>query len=78
MISLLNWVFLYFNAPMAGKVIDVKVNVGDTVNEDDDLIILEAMKMEMPIVAPASGTVKEIKCNKGDSVGADDVLAVIE
>jgi len=65
-------------APMAGKVIDVKVNVGDTVNEDDDLIILEAMKMEMPIVAPASGTVKEIKCNKGDSVGADDVLAVIE
>lgn len=65
-------------APMAGKVIDVKVNVGDTVNEDDDLIILEAMKMEMPIVAPASGTVKEIKCNKGDSVGADDVLVVIE
>ena len=65
-------------APMAGKVIDVKVNVGDTVNEDDDLIILEAMKMEMPIVAPAAGTVKEIKCKKGDSVGADDVLVVIE
>jgi acetyl-CoA carboxylase biotin carboxyl carrier protein len=65
-------------APMAGKVIDVKVNVGDTVNEDDDLIILEAMKMEMPIVASASGTVKEIKCKKGDSVGADDVLVVIE
>lgn len=65
-------------APMAGKVMDVKVNVGDTVNEDDDLIILEAMKMEMPIVASTSGTVKEIKCKKGDSVGADDVLVVIE
>ena len=65
-------------SPIAGKVIDVKVNVGDMVNEDDDLIILEAMKMEMPIVAPASGTVKEIKCKKGDSVGADDVLVVIE
>ena len=65
-------------APMAGKVIDVKVNVGDAVNEDDDLVILEAMKMEMPIVAPDSGTVKEIKCKKGDSVGADDVLVVIE
>ena len=65
-------------APMAGKVIDMKVNVGDTVNEDDDLIILEAMKMEMPIVASTSGTVKEIKCKKGDSVGADDVLVVIE
>jgi len=63
---------------MAGKVIDVKVNIGDAVNEDDDLIILEAMKMEMPIVAPASGAVKEIKCKKGDSVGADDVLVVIE
>lgn len=65
-------------APMAGKVIDVKVNVGDTVSEDDELIILEAMKMEMPIVAPTSGTVKEIKCKKGDAVGADDVLVVIE
>jgi acetyl-CoA carboxylase biotin carboxyl carrier protein len=65
-------------APMAGKVMDVKVNIGDTVNEDDDLIILEAMKMEMPIVAPTSGTVKEIKCKKGDSVGADDVLVIIE
>jgi acetyl-CoA carboxylase biotin carboxyl carrier protein len=65
-------------APMAGKIIDVKVEVGDTVNEDDELLILEAMKMEMPIVAPASGTVKEIKCSKGDPVAADDVLVVIE
>jgi len=63
---------------MAGKVIDVKVEVGDTVNEDDELLILEAMKMEMPIVAPASGKVKEIKCKKGDAVTADDVLVVIE
>jgi acetyl-CoA carboxylase biotin carboxyl carrier protein len=63
---------------MAGKVIDVKVAVGDAVNEDDELIILEAMKMEMPVVATASGQVKEIKCGKGDAVGADDVLVVIE
>ena len=65
-------------APMAGKIMDVKVEVGDTVNEDDELLILEAMKMEMPIVAPASGKVKEIKCKKGDAVVADDVLVVIE
>ncbi len=65
-------------APMAGKIIDVKVEVGDTVNEDDELLILEAMKMEMPIVAPTLGKVKEVKCKKGDSVGADDVLVVIE
>ena len=65
-------------APMAGKIIDVKVEVGDTVNEDDELLILEAMKMEMPIVAIASGKVQEIKCKKGDAVAADDVLVVIE
>jgi len=63
---------------MAGKIMDVKVEVGDTVNEDDELLILEAMKMEMPIVAPTSGKVKEIKCKKGDAVAADDVLVVIE
>ena len=65
-------------APMAGKIMNVKVEVGDTVNEDDELLILEAMKMEMPIVATASGKVKEIRCKKGDAVGADDVLVVIE
>ena len=65
-------------APMAGKIIDVKVAVGDTVNEDDELLIMEAMKMEMPIVSTASGKIKEIKCKKGDSVAADDVLVVIE
>ena len=65
-------------APMAGKVIEVKVQVGDSVSEDDEVIILEAMKMEMPIVAPASGKVSEVKCQKGDSVAADDVLMVIE
>jgi acetyl-CoA carboxylase biotin carboxyl carrier protein len=65
-------------APMAGKIIEVKVEVGASVSENDELVILEAMKMEMPIVAPTSGTVKEIKCKKGDSVGADDVLVVIE
>jgi acetyl-CoA carboxylase biotin carboxyl carrier protein len=65
-------------APMAGKVIEVKVQVGDSVSEDDEVIILEAMKMERPIVAPASGKVSEVKCQKGDSVAADDVLMVIE
>jgi acetyl-CoA carboxylase biotin carboxyl carrier protein len=65
-------------APMAGKVIEVKVQVGDTVSENDEVLILEAMKMEMPIVAPTSGKVSEIKCQKGDSVAADDVLMVIE
>ena len=65
-------------APMGGKVLDVKVSVGDTVNEDDEVVILEAMKMELPVVAPESGTVKEIKCSKGDPVEAEAVLIVLE
>lgn len=65
-------------APMGGKVLDVKVNVGDAVSEGDEVLILEAMKMELPVVSPASGAVKEVKCNKGDAVEAEAVLIVLE
>ncbi len=65
-------------APMGGKVIDVKVKVGDAVNEGDEVVILEAMKMELPIVAEAAGTVKEVKCGNGDTVEAEGVLVVLE
>jgi acetyl-CoA carboxylase biotin carboxyl carrier protein len=65
-------------APMGGNIWEVKVNPGDTVNEGDEVIIIEAMKMELPVVAEASGTVKEVKCKKGDAVEADAVLVVIE
>ena len=65
-------------APMGGKVIEVKVNVGDTVSEDDEVIIIEAMKMELPIVATGDGTVKEVKCEVGDAVEAEMVLVVLE
>lgn len=65
-------------APMGGKVLDVKVNEGDVVNENDEVLILEAMKMELPVVATSSGTVKEVRCNKGDAVEADAVLIVLE
>jgi acetyl-CoA carboxylase biotin carboxyl carrier protein len=64
-------------APMGGKIIDVKVKVGDAVNENDEVIILEAMKMELPIVATESGHVKEIRCKKGDAVEAETVLVVL-
>lgn len=66
------------SAPMGEKIIDVKVKEGDTVNEGDEVIILEAMKMELPVVANESGTVKEVKCNKGDAVEAEAVLVVLE
>ena len=65
-------------APMAGKIIKVLVKVGDTVQEDDEMAILEAMKMEMPIVAPSSGTVKEIKTSEGNNVEADQTIIVMD
>jgi acetyl-CoA carboxylase biotin carboxyl carrier protein len=65
-------------APMAGKVIEVKVKVGDQVGEDDELFTLEAMKMEMPIVATAGGKVKEIKVEAGQAVEGDQILAILE
>jgi acetyl-CoA carboxylase biotin carboxyl carrier protein len=63
---------------MGGKIIDVKVKAGDKVGENDEVVILEAMKMELPVVAGVSGTVKEIKCKQGDAVEADAVLIVLE
>ena len=65
-------------APMVGKIVDIKVKVGDQVKEDDEIAVLEAMKMEMPIVAPVSGTVKEICVMPGQEVEAEAVIAIIE
>ena len=64
-------------APMGGKIIDVKVKVGDKVGENDEVVILEAMKMELPVVAGVSGIVKEVKCKQGDAVEADAVMIVL-
>jgi acetyl-CoA carboxylase biotin carboxyl carrier protein len=64
--------------PMVGKIISVSVKVGDRINEDDQVAVLEAMKMEMPVVAPVTGTVKEIRVAPGQEVEAEAVIAVIE
>jgi biotin carboxyl carrier protein len=63
---------------MVGKIVSVSVKVGDKIKEDDQVAVLEAMKMEMPIVAPVSGTVKEILVAPGQEVEAEAVIAVIE
>ena len=65
-------------APMVGKILKIEKNVGDHVDEDEVVIVMEAMKMEIPIVAPAGGTVKEIKVAVGQAVEAEQVLAIIE
>ena len=63
---------------MNGKVIDVKIAAGDTIQEDAEVVIIEAMKMELPVVAECAGTVKEVKAKVGDSYQVGDVLVVVE
>ena len=65
-------------APMVGKVFQIQCKVGDKVEEEQVLIVLEAMKMEIPVESPAAGTIKEIKVAIGDTVESDTVLAVLE
>jgi len=65
-------------APMAGKIIKILVAPGDTVSEDDEVLILEAMKMEMPVVCSCDGTVKEIKVKEGDAVEAEQAVIIVE
>ena len=64
-------------APMTGNILDVKVNVGDTVSVGQVLVVLEAMKMENDIVASVAGKVTSIAVKKGDTVNSDDVIATI-
>jgi len=64
--------------PMVGKVVSVTVKVGDRVEENDQVAVLEAMKMEMPIVAPISGVVKEVCVSGGQEVEAEATIAMIE
>ena len=63
---------------MVGKILKIEQKAGSSVEEDDVVIIMEAMKMEIPVVAPASGSVKEIKVTIGQAVEAGDILAEIE
>jgi len=65
-------------APMPGIIIEYRVKEGDQVNEEDVLLILEAMKMQNEIKAKTSGTVKKISCKEGDRVGKGDTLLEIE
>jgi acetyl-CoA carboxylase biotin carboxyl carrier protein len=64
--------------PMAGAVARVMVNVGDTVEMDDEVIVIEAMKMENPIYTPTGGVVKEIIVPQGKPFEANQALMIIE
>lgn len=65
-------------ASMAGNVWKVNVEVGDAVTKGDQVVILESMKMEIPIEAEISGKVVEIKKNEGEFVNEGDVILTLE
>jgi len=65
-------------AELVGNVWKVEAAEGDEVEEDDILIILESMKMEIPVTAPSAGTVREIRVKEQDVVQEGQVLAVID
>ena len=65
-------------AHITGTVWKIECQVGQAVDEGDTLVIIESMKMEMPVEAEDAGTVKEIRCAEGQSVSEGDTLVVLE
>ena len=65
-------------AHITGTVWKIEVEVGDHVEEGDTVVILESMKMEMPVEAEDEGTVAEIRCEEGQAVNEGDTLVVLE
>ena len=64
-------------APMPGTVVNVVVSAGQAVKAGDDLVFIEAMKMETPVKAPQDGTVATIDVEKGESVDSGKVLVTL-
>ncbi|MFC7060353.1 acetyl-CoA carboxylase biotin carboxyl carrier protein subunit [Halobacillus seohaensis] len=65
-------------ASMAGSVWKINIQQGESVKSGQDVVILESMKMEIPIPAEQDGTLKELKVSEGDFVNEGDVIAIIE
>ena len=64
-------------AHITGTVWKIEVKVGDSVSEGHVCVILESMKMEMPVEAPSSGKVEKIACSEGQAVNEGDTLVVL-
>ncbi|HTQ33486.1 MAG TPA: acetyl-CoA carboxylase biotin carboxyl carrier protein subunit [Stellaceae bacterium] len=69
---------LRVKSEIAGSVWKIEVAVGDRVGEEDALIILESMKMEIPLLAPRTGVVKAILVAEGEAIAEGDVAVVLE
>lgn len=65
-------------APLDGKVCQLHISAGEKVEEGEEIMVIEAMKMETPIFAPRDGVVRRVKIKAGDEVVENDVLVVID
>jgi acetyl-CoA carboxylase biotin carboxyl carrier protein len=65
-------------AHITGTVWEIRVNVGEAVQEEQVLVVLESMKMEMPVESPAAGTVASVLVEKGQAVEEGEVLLTLE
>lgn len=68
---------IVIKAPMPGTIVNIVVSAGQTVKAGDDLVFIEAMKMETPVKAPQDGTVATVEVNKGESVDSGKVLVTL-
>lgn len=64
-------------SPMAGTIFELLVEQGDDVDEGDELVILESMKMEIPVEAPVAGSIAEVHIAQGDQVQEGDLLVTL-
>ena len=64
-------------AQITGRVFRIEIAVGDEIDEGGVLLVLESMKMEIPVESPRAGRVRELRVGEGDAVEEGDVLAVI-
>lgn len=69
---------IQITSTMAGTILQINISVGDQVENNQEIAILESMKMEIPVESQEAGTVKEIKVVEGDFVNEGDVLIVLE
>ncbi|HEX4353443.1 MAG TPA: acetyl-CoA carboxylase biotin carboxyl carrier protein subunit [Polyangiales bacterium] len=68
----------HITAHITGTVWKIEKQVGDPVAEGESVVILESMKMEMPVESPQAGRVSEVRCSEGQTVEEGAVLAVVE
>lgn len=63
---------------MPGRIVQLSKKAGDKVLEGEEVLVMEAMKMEMPIFAPADGVIAAIKVGEGQAVAKDEILVIVE